>query len=199
MDEVAEARMSRTQQVVIALLSLAVVMIFGCFGAYALIYLKYGHAPLLAMPGDTTSSVVGTPEAAPAADATDYGYRLCFQDISAGYAQLAEDFALVRGLAAEDPQAVCETASPLNLEQRASGLRAAHGECPEPLASHLQAARELFDSSLSESAEAGVLMGRHCSEGQDASWLEEAASHIEAADHLWSQGDQEMEAYYQSY
>jgi hypothetical protein len=191
--------MSRTQQGVIAVLSLAVVIVFGFFGAYALVYLKYGHAPVLATPGDKTSGVLDTPDAAPAADATDYGYRLCFQDVSAGYTQLAEEFAVVRGLAAEDPQAICETVGSLDLAQRAAGLRAAHGDCPGPSASHLQAARELFDSSLSESIEAGRLMDRYCSEGQVASWLEEAASHIEAADHLWSQGDQEMQAYYESY
>jgi hypothetical protein len=191
--------MSRTQQVVIAMLSLAVVMVFGLFGAYMLVYLTYGHAPVLGMPGDTTSGISDTPDAAPAADATDYGYRLCFQDISTGYTQLAEDFATVCGLAAANPQGVCETVGSLNLEQRAAGLAAAHANCPAPSASHLQAARELFDSSLAESTEAGVLIGRCCSEGQDASWLEEAASHVEAADDLWSQGNQEIQAYYESY
>lgn len=200
MDEVGEAHMSRTQQAIIAVLSLAVVMVFGCFGTYVLVYLRDGRAPVLAMPSDVAqdvSTASGEPASAP--DGSDYGYRLCLQDILAGSTQLAEDFAVVSDLAKADPQAICETVSPLDLEHRAEGLGTALANCPEPSASHLQAARRFLDSSLTESTEASALIGRHCSEGQDTSWLEEAASHIEAAGQLRSQGVKEMEAYYESY
>jgi hypothetical protein len=200
MDGVGEAHMSRTQQAIIAVLSLAVVMVFGCLGTYVLVYLRDGRAPVLAMPSDVAqdvSAASGGPASEP--DGSDYGYRLCLQDILEGSTQLAEDFAVVSHLAKTDPQAICETVAPPDLEHRAAGLEATHANCPEPSASHLQAARGFIDWSLTESTEASLLIGRYCSGGDDASWLEEAASHIEAASQLRSQGEEEMEAYYESY
>jgi hypothetical protein len=192
--------MSRTQQVIVTILSLAVVMVFGCLGTYVLIYVRDWRGPLVASRTDPAlNASTASDEPAAAADGSDYGYRLCFQDVLSGSTQLAEDLGVVSSLAAADPQAACETVAGLDLAGRAAGLRAVHEGCPEPSDPHLQEARASVNSSLSESAEASQLIQRYCSEGQDASWLEEVANRMESASHLWSEGQKEMEAYYESY
>jgi hypothetical protein len=200
MNEEGHAGMSRTQQVTVTMLSLAVVMVFGCLGSYVLIYMREGQTPLVASRTDPVwEASIASGEPAAAADASDYGYRLCFQDVLSGSTQLADDLGVVSSLAKTDPQSACDTAAGLDLASRAAGLRAVHENCPEPSDPHLQAARVSVNSSLNESAEASQLIQRYCSEGQDTSRLEEAAKHMEEADHLWSQGELELEAYYESY
>jgi len=200
MNDVGQADMSRTQQVIVSILSLAVVMVFGCLGSYVLIYMREGQTPIVASRTDEgVEALAVADEPAPPADGSDYGYRLCFQDVLSGSTQLSEDLGLVSSLAVAEPQSVCETTVGLDLVGRASRLGAVHENCPSPSHPRLQAARALVNSSLSESAEASQLIQRYCSEGQDASWLEEAANHMESASHLWAEGHKEMEAYYESY
>ena len=200
MNEVGQADMSKSQQVIVAILSLAVVMVFGCLGSYLLIYMREGETPAVASHADQAPHAsAAADEPAPPADGSDYGYRLCLQDVLSGSMALAGDLNIVSSLSTADPQSVCETAEGLDLAGRAAGLRATHENCPEPSDPHLQEARASISSSLSESAEAGQLIQRYCSEGQDTSWLEEAANHTEDASLLWSQGESELEAYYESY
>jgi hypothetical protein len=200
MNEVGEAQMSKTQQAVMAVLSLAVVMVFGCLGTCVLVYLRDGSAALSPAATDQAQGVSAASDAPVSPpNASDYGYRLCFQDVSATHQSLIEDFGLVTSIAMGDSEAVCRTAVGLDLEGRASELKALHEGCPDPSAENLRAARRFVDSSLTEITEAALLIQRYCSEGQNASSLEEAMNHVGEAGLLWAQGDREMEAYYESY
>lgn len=194
--------MTRNQWAIITVLALATALVFGCFGVYLYAYLTGGTALDSSAPVQltdvATDSPADTPDATPAGSAADYGYRLCFQDVAAGSAELVEDLRFAISIATDDPSALCEAVAGLDLQRRTAELGTAHQNCSMPSDPHLQAARRYLDSGLAESIEASDRIEKYCAGSKDAYWLGEASTHLDKARELGELADQEMQAYYTS-
>jgi hypothetical protein len=192
--------MSRTQWATIAVLSVSIVVVFGCLGAYLLVYATQGVPLWPSVLSDRSTDIPADslePTAAPGA--ADYGYRLCHQDVADALSGLLEDIAGVISASALDAEASCATAEELGLQARALELKTAHDACLGPADAHLQAAQGHLSSSLTEGMEAVADIGNFCAGTGEGNWLSESRAHLERAREHETLAGEELEAFYGSY
>jgi hypothetical protein len=194
------AYMSRTQWATVAILSAAVVVVFGCLGAYFLVYVTQGVPRWPSVLSDrSTDSPTDSLEFTAASGEADYGYRLCHQDVAEALTGLLEETAGVISASALDAQASCATAEELGLRARALELKTAHDGCPGPTDAHLQAAQGRLSSSLTEGMEAVADIDNFCAGTREGNWLSESGAHLERAREQETLADEELEAFYGAY
>lgn len=195
--------MSKNQWIVLGALAVAVALTFASLGGYLLTYLaSHGvslNSTAIQSTHMATEAPAGTPTSLTSASTADYGYRLCFQDVTAASIELVQDLGIASSMRNEDPAAFCEVAATLDLQSRAAELKASHQNCPVPTDSDLLAARDYLDSALDENVEAAELIDHYCGGDSGTDWLAEATAHAERGSELTSLAEQEMQAYYASY
>jgi hypothetical protein len=192
--------MSTTRRATIAVLSAAVVVVFGCLGAYLLVYATQGVALWQSVPSDgSTDMPVGSVEPTAAPGAADYGYRLCHQDVAEALSGLLEDTAGVISADAFDTEASCTMIEDLGLQARALELKTAHDSCLGPSDARLQAAQGHLSSSLTECAEAVADIASFCAGASQSDWLSESRAHLERAREHETLADEELQAFYEVY
>jgi len=192
--------MSRNQRLIIAVLSVSVVLVFGCLGSYLLVYAMQGAAPWPSLLTDRSADVpVNSVEPTAGPGAADYGYRLCYQDVAEAWSELLDDTAGVIPASASDAEPSCATLAELDLQARALELKSAHDGCVRPSDAHLQAALGYLGSSLTEGTEAVAAIGNLCAGNRDSDWLSEFRAHLERAREQETLADQELEAFYGAY
>jgi hypothetical protein len=192
--------MSRTQQSIIAVLSAAVVLVFGCLGSYLLVYATRGVPLWPPAPSDRSAGIaVDSVEPPASPGATDYGYRLCYQDVAEAWSELLEDTASAIAATASGAEASCATAAELDLQARALELKTAHDGCTGPSDAHLQAAQGHLDSSLTEGMDAVSAIGNFCAGTGEGDWVGESAAHLDRAREQEALANGELEAFYGAY
>jgi hypothetical protein len=192
--------MSTTQWATIAVLSAAVVVVFGCLGAYLLVYATQGVPLWPSVLSDRSTDIpVDSVEPTAAPGAADYGYRLCHQDVAEALSELLEDIAGVISDGAFDAEASCATVEELGLQARALELKTAHDSCLGPSDAHLQAAQGRLSSSLTEGMEAVADIGNFCAATSESNWLSESRAHLERAREHETLADEELETFYGAY
>jgi hypothetical protein len=192
--------MSTTQRATIAVLSAAVVVVFGCLGAYFLVYATHGVPPWPSMPtGKSTDMPAEVAEPTAAPGAADYGYRLCHQDVAEPWSELLEDLAGVISADGFDAEASCAMVEELGLQTRALELETAHDSCLGPSDPHLQAAQGRLSSSLAEGIEALADFGNFCAGAGESDLLSESRAHLERAREHDTAADEELEVFYGAY